>query len=221
MRQSVCATAVIICCLLIGCIADTTMNQKTSSADLQAGLRSVVEVIEPSDRAEVLFFLENISTSPVRILPWNTPLEGELTADIFDVSVGDVSLQYQGIMIKRVAPTDDDYITIAVGERREVVIDLAESYDMTATGTYRIGLRSNASTAACPVLHFENAWLCVYLSSSLNRIKPCSRNSGLYIKVLLVHVVVLLQLSTCKRQAVGQMFLPVVAMQLMQQSLLV
>lgn len=142
MRQSVCATAVIICCLLIGCIADTTMNQKTSSADLQAGLRSVVEVIEPSDRAEVLFFLENISTSPVRILPWNTPLEGELTADIFDVSVGDVSLQYQGIMIKRVAPTDDDYITIAVGERREVVIDLAESYDMTATGTYRIGLRT-------------------------------------------------------------------------------
>ena len=102
---------VLISSFLIGCFADTTMHQKTHSTDLQAGLRPVVETINPGDRAELLFFLENVSAQPVSLLPWNTPLEGELTADIFDVSAGDVSLPYQGILIKRAAPTAADNIT--------------------------------------------------------------------------------------------------------------
>jgi len=147
MRHLVRAAVVLVSFFLIGCVAETTMNQKIPSADLQAGLRSVVETIKLGDRAEVLFFLENVSARPVRILPWNTPLEGELTADIFDVSIADTSLLYQGIMIKRSAPAEADYITLAVSERREVVIDLAESYDMTTTGSYRVALRSDGVDA--------------------------------------------------------------------------
>ncbi len=142
MLISLRGVAAILCtCLLYGCIADT-MSQKEQSADLQTGLRSVVETIKPDDRAEVLFYLENKSAQPIRFLPWNTPLEGELTADIFDISFDGGSLLYQGIMIKRAAPVEADYETLAVDERREVVIDLAESYDMSAAGSYHVRLRT-------------------------------------------------------------------------------
>jgi len=135
------ATVALFACLLYGCIADT-MNQKVLADDLQVGLRSVVDIIATGERAEVLFYLENTGGQPVRILPWNTPLAGELTADIFDISIGGESLQYQGIMIKRPAPAESDYTAFAVGERREVVVDLAESYDMSAVGSYRVRLRT-------------------------------------------------------------------------------
>lgn len=132
---------VFVACVLYGCIADT-MSQKLQTAELQVGLNAVVDVIESGDRAEVLYYLENTSAQPIRFLPWNTPLEGELTADIFDITFDGESLQYQGIMIKRSAPVDSDYDTLAVGERREVVVDLSESYGMAAAGSYSVRLRT-------------------------------------------------------------------------------
>lgn len=142
MKRLASVAVLAVVCFLHGCVADT-MNQKSLSNVLQVGLRSVANVVKSGDRAEVLFYLENKGTQPVSILPWNTPLEGELTADIFDINVAGMSLQYQGIMIKRLAPTESDYIKIAVGERREVVIDLADSYDMSAMGSYVVQLRSD------------------------------------------------------------------------------
>lgn len=127
--------------LLPGCIADT-MNQKLPASDLRAGLRTVAATVNSSDKAEVLFYLENVGDAPLVYLPWNTPLEGELTADVFDVSIDGVSLDYQGILIKRVAPTESDYKTLEAGHSREVIVDLSASYDMSATGSYLIRLRT-------------------------------------------------------------------------------
>lgn len=141
IKRAAGAAVVLALCLLYGCIADT-MSQKVITPELQVGLQSVADVIQPEERAEILFYLENTSEQPIRILPWNTPLEGELTADIFDISVNGESLLYQGIMIKRAAPTDADYTTFDPGERREVVVDLAESYPMSVPGSYSIRLRT-------------------------------------------------------------------------------
>lgn len=141
INRAASAAVVVVFCLLYGCIADT-MSQKVIEPELQTGLRSVAGVVSADERAEVLFFLENTGAQPIRILPWNTPLEGELTADIFDITIDGESLLYQGIMVKRAAPTDDDYMTLDPGERREVVIDLAESYPMAAQGSYRVRLRT-------------------------------------------------------------------------------
>lgn len=135
------AAVVLFAVLLYGCIADT-MNQKVLMPDLQVGLQSVTDVIQSDDRAEVLFFLENTGEQFVRILPWQTPLEGELTADIFAITIGGEILQYQGIMIKRAAPVESNYTTIAAGERREVVVNLSESYDMSVAGSYQVKLRT-------------------------------------------------------------------------------
>lgn len=132
---------VLATCMLYGCFADT-MNQKVAAAGLQTGLRSVAEVINADDSARVLFYVENNSAESIKILPWQTPLEGELTADIFEITINGDTLQYQGIMIKRAAPTDADYITLAVGERREIVTSLSDSYDMSAAGQYLVTLRT-------------------------------------------------------------------------------
>jgi hypothetical protein len=134
---------VLATCMLYGCFADT-MNQKESAAGLQTGLRSVAEVINADESARVLFYIENNSADSIKILPWQTPLEGELTADIFDITLNGDTLQYQGIMIKRAAPTDADYLTLSAGERREIVTSLSDSYDMSATGEYLVKLRTVA-----------------------------------------------------------------------------
>ena len=139
-------TTVLIACVLNGCIADT-VSQKISVANLQTGLRSVKDVINTEEKAEVLFYLENIGEQSIRFLPWNTALEQELTADLFDISIDGVSLRYQGIMIKRAAPVESDYTTLDAGERREVVVDLSSAYDMTGTGSYLVRLRTFADEA--------------------------------------------------------------------------
>jgi len=102
----------------------------------------VNDVIKSDDKAEVLFYLENVSERSIRLLPWNTPLEQELTANVFDISSEGESVQYQGILLKRAAPVESDYTTLDPGERCENVVDLSAAYDMSGVGTYLIRLRT-------------------------------------------------------------------------------
>ena len=119
------------------------MNKNEITAGLQLGLRSVTDVIKADDRAEVLFYIENKGEQPIPVLSWQLPLDGKLSNDLLDITIGDVALQYQGSEIKRSAPVESDYTTIAVGECREVVVNLSEYYELTVTGSYYVRLRTS------------------------------------------------------------------------------
>ena len=119
------------------------MNKNEITAGLQLGLRSVTDMIRADDRAEVLFYIENKGEQPIPVLTWQLPLGGELTNDLFDIRIGDAALQYQGSEIKRSALVESDYTTIAVGECREVVVNLSEYYELTVTGSYYVRLRTS------------------------------------------------------------------------------
>ena len=88
------------------------------------------------------FYIENQTDLPIRWLPWGTPLEERLTADCFDVTVNDQQLDYIGIVVKRMAPTDADYIELAAGDKIEAEVDLSLSYDMAAAGEYTVQLKT-------------------------------------------------------------------------------
>lgn len=81
----------------------------------------------------------NLSGNTLRLLPWNTPLESRLMGRFLDITdqIG-TSLAYQGLMVKRASPEDQDYIEIQAGEDLVNSLDLTISYSFCANRVYQI-----------------------------------------------------------------------------------
>lgn len=117
-------------------VAGTVEN--TSQDRLIAGI--LASDVEQMD--ELLFYLQNNTAQSVQVLPWNTPLEKFLSADLFNVSIGGERLPYTGRVVKRQAPEAGDFINLEAGERLEAVVVLSQGYDLSRSGKYRIMLES-------------------------------------------------------------------------------
>ncbi len=81
----------------------------------------------------------NTSNRELELLVWNTPLEGNLYGDMLDIrnNAGD-RMDYQGLMVKRTAPTPDDYITLKANEELSISLDLSRSYAWCSDTDYTI-----------------------------------------------------------------------------------
>ncbi|WP_199729041.1 protease [Corallococcus sp. CA053C] len=90
---------------------------------------------------EVLFRLTNRSAQAVYILPWQSPLEG-LMGPAFDITRDGEEVSYQGPMVKRRAPSESSYVTIAPGATAENRVEVTQAYDFQKPGTYRIAFRN-------------------------------------------------------------------------------
>lgn len=85
----------------------------------------------------------NNSTHPIQFLPWNTPLESRIRGRFFDVKTEQgEELEYRGLLVKRAAPQDADYLTLNVGESVENSVDLTNSYSFCANSSYQINYSS-------------------------------------------------------------------------------
>lgn len=83
------------------------------------------------------FTLENRSSEPLWVLKWSTPLEG-IWGAIFEVTRDGKEIPYQGPLSKRGDPSREDYVRIAPGESASAELDLAQAWDFSAPGTYRV-----------------------------------------------------------------------------------
>lgn len=108
--------------------------------------------VEPAGGTRLRFELANRSQAPLRVLTWNTPWEQGWMGTILTVSREGEELPYQGRMTKRGDPAGEDYAEIAAGGRIEATVDLAEVYDVSRPGSYRVevtgGLLDVTSEAA-------------------------------------------------------------------------
>ncbi len=109
---------------------------------LSVRLAVIDKVIEKEAPFRFQYIIKNGTADAIRILPWATPLEKILSADSFDITFNGEQLPYIGRMVKRMAPTDADYVTISAGESVEVTVDLSNAYDTSASGNYRVQLRT-------------------------------------------------------------------------------
>jgi len=99
--------------------------------------------LEPSENG-VVFHLTNDGNSTVSILRWETPLEDELTQDIFAVvpmSYGKPDrfgkrAIYKGRMLKRGKPEASDYLVLKPGETVSREVALADYYDLADDGLH-------------------------------------------------------------------------------------
>ena len=107
---------------------------------MRAGIRPVENIVSGDQPVQIVFYLSNDTDETVRVLPWGTPLERTLTADVFVVTFNEDRLPYVGLMVKRAAPSADDYLALQAGEKVEMVVNLSSGYDMRGIGDYQIEL---------------------------------------------------------------------------------
>ncbi len=99
-----------------------------------------------SDSNSVLFNLTNNTDEDLSVLVWETPLEPELSQDVFDV-VASVHgkpyrygrrAQYLGRLFKRAQPQWRNYWLIKAGETVTRNIDISQFYRLDADGRYSV-----------------------------------------------------------------------------------
>ena len=85
--------------------------------------------------------IRNTGQKPYTFLPWGTPLEKRFTRDCMDVKQNGVSIPYDGIMVKRVEPTEKDYVTLQTNETLSGEVNLLDGYKLEKKGMYTIQLK--------------------------------------------------------------------------------
>jgi peptidyl-Lys metalloendopeptidase len=83
------------------------------------------------------FELVSRSRDRLRILTWNTPLEGWF-GRYLRVTAGGADIPYRGPQVKRGAPDPGDYVILRPGKRLRAVVDLTQVYALGAPGGYRV-----------------------------------------------------------------------------------
>ncbi len=144
------ALVVLLTCsaFLVSCEAVSTDNgapaevtEKELAGEIGVGIRPIENQFLSQEPMEVLFYFHNATDQAVTILPWGTPLETNMTADRFTVSIDGELMPYSGPVVKRSAPNAEDFITLNAGEKKEVVVSLSDGYDVSKSGDYEIALK--------------------------------------------------------------------------------
>ncbi len=89
---------------------------------------------------ELRFTLSNPMKGPAFVLNWRTPLEGMKGRD-FEITRDGAEVPYQGPMVKRAAPTAENYVMLSPGGSVDATVDLSKAYDLSKPGKYRIAFR--------------------------------------------------------------------------------
>ena len=113
-----------------------------------AGQGDLAVDIRPADNG-VEFVLTNNSSDDISLLRWETPLEPELTQDVFAVSYSEGKnkslhaerAMFSGRLIRRTEPQPNDFITIAAGESRSAIVPLADYYQLSDQGMHYVSFR--------------------------------------------------------------------------------
>jgi len=134
-------------CCVAACEAvstDTEALNKELVGKVSVGIKSVENSIPAEQPMEVLFYLKNGTDAAIEILPWGTPMEQTLSADLFVVTKDGEAIPYGGRVVKRPPPGPDDFLTVAAGEKRESVVNLSQGYDVKTAGEYTVVLKASA-----------------------------------------------------------------------------
>jgi peptidyl-Lys metalloendopeptidase len=101
------------------------------------GLRADKALFKTGQEVTLHFTITNPNDTSIRVLKWFTPLEG-VEQPLFTVTRDGEPVTYLGVMVKRPAPTEQDYITLAAGESLTSDVNLSAYYDLSVSGNYEV-----------------------------------------------------------------------------------
>jgi hypothetical protein len=118
---------------------ESNLAMKPLSCNLQveASIRQGAEVL-------VTFSLKNQSETTFEVLQYHTPLE-DLIGPVFEVRFEDEVLSYQGPMVKRMPPTDEDWLQLKPGGHLTNELDISLAWGLDRKGKYSLSLSRDVS----------------------------------------------------------------------------
>jgi len=87
---------------------------------------------------ELSMEVENKGEKQYTFLPWQTPVENRFTGSCLNIVFNNKTIDYSGIMVKRKAPTQNDYITLKTNESAKGTVNLLNGYKLNKKGVYSI-----------------------------------------------------------------------------------
>lgn len=126
---------------LFGCATSPTQGSSSEITEPDFGITTRISILEKSFkssegiRIQVIF--TNTGDQPAKILLWLTPIQG-VEHSLFQVSKNNEPVLYTGKLVKRSAPTEDDYLTLNAGESVSSEVDLKMYYNISDPGAYKV-----------------------------------------------------------------------------------
>ena len=116
--------------------------------------------------------ITNPNADSIRVLGWFIPAEG-LTEPLFTVTRDGEPVAYLGMLVKRAAPTEQDYITLTAGESLTRAVNLSAYYDLSVSGNYAV--------------RYDVAWAELYAKADSNASLMASNTLNLFIEGRAAH----------------------------------
>jgi hypothetical protein len=123
--------------------------------------------IHAATPAMVRLTLRNTTDHPVEVLQYFTPFEG-LLGEVFVVRYQGEPIPYQGPLVKRGPPVDEDWLPIGPGGSLSAEVDISGAWDLGRPGAYSLQLSKPLSfrkpgrtatmllaAASCGTVHFS------------------------------------------------------------------
>ena len=86
--------------------------------------------------------ITNTDSCDYQLLKDDTPLEG-LCSDMFHITVGDKRLEYDGDIVKRAPPTEEDCVLIKAGGTLSATVDLSHVHGIDTEGEHTVQLKTS------------------------------------------------------------------------------
>lgn len=142
-------SAMIVSVLGLMAVFATTTPTYAAPPDLSDAVISLSankSTFTQSDNVIVHVVVTNPNPEALHVLSYLLPTEG-LTAPLFNVSADGVPATYLGMLAKRAAPTDQDYVTLAAGQSVGFDVNLSQYYSFASTGNYQISYQTQSGDA--------------------------------------------------------------------------
>lgn len=128
-------------------IIGTLAFASNALAVLPAGINASVVPTQTSfganDTISVDVSYTNETTLAIKVLRWNTALEGAINDDFLTIHHAGKELFYTGRKFKRGTPSASDYAVIQPGKTTTITVDVSDGYSLHSQGVYTLVYRES------------------------------------------------------------------------------
>jgi hypothetical protein len=114
------------------------VTQSTNNKFISSTITTAKSTYKLGEAIELLMTVKNNGNKRYTFLPWRTPIENSFTGEFMDVIYDNEKIEYSGIMVKRMPPTKNDYITLKPNESISGKTNLLDGYKFNKKGIYSI-----------------------------------------------------------------------------------
>lgn len=139
MKKILRFSPLILLLIIFSCKTTNNQNNREITTSISTD-KTIYKIGEP---IFLTMKVENLGKKKFTFLPWGTPIENTLTRNCLEVKFNGRNIDYSGIMVKRMPPTKDDYITLKKKATIKGKISISEGYSTNEKGIYSIQFKGN------------------------------------------------------------------------------